>query len=333
MKSLIEYKAISTQKELFSEWFDKMKIVDELKGCQAELSTRHISVLAKTASQTLVTDNLKNKFQEELNALGLKKLSVDLSEAGASRGQSFMQLRLVNNNPVTEILSEGEQKGVALALFIAERRMQLSKNPIILDDPVNSLDHFITAKLVERLSSLGNQIIIFSHNLLLQTSLASLKGLHECGANQISSCKKDTKHLFMYSVNSYGRDKKGVIVELKQDNIANNLLAANKRLKEEPFSRDCSIAVGAILRHTIELIIDEKIFHNQIPVKFHGRKNSIQWEQLKALNPDASIIDKLNALFSRLSGGDLHSGIEQSTNPIEHDELEDIYKELLSISH
>lgn len=333
MKSLIEHKAISTQKELFSEWFDKMKIVNELKGCQAELSTRHISVLAKTASQTLVTDNLKNKFQEELNALGLEKLSVDLSEAGASRGQSFMQLRLVNNNPVTEILSEGEQKGVALALFIAERRMQLSKNPIILDDPVNSLDHFITAKLVERLSSLGNQIIIFSHNLLLQTSLANLKGLHECGANQVSSCKKSTKHLFMYSVNSYGRDKKGVIVELKQDNIANNLHAANKRLKEEPFSRDSSIAVGAILRHTIEIIIDEKIFHNQIPVKFHGRKDSIQWKQLKALNPDASIIDKLNALFNRLSGGDLHSGIEQSANPIGHDELEDIYKELFSIFH
>lgn len=333
MKSLVEYKAISTQKNLFCEWFKNMDNVEKLKHCQSELSTRSISILAKTASQTLVTENLRTKFKEELDALGLKKLSVDLSEAGASHGQSFMQLNLINNNSLTEILSEGEQKGVALALFIAERRMQLSKNPIILDDPVNSLDHFITAKLVERLSSLDNQIIIFSHNLLLQTSLASLKGLHVCGVNQISSCKNDTKHLFMYSVNSYGRDKKGVIIELKQDNVANNLLAAKKRLKETPFSNDCSISVGAILRHTIELIIDETIFHNQIPVKFHGKKNTIQWEQLKKLNPDAAIIDKLSALFSRLSGGDLHSGIEQSNNPIEHDELEDIYNELVSIRH
>lgn len=76
-----------------------------------------------------------------------------------------------------------------------------------------------------------------------------------------------------------------------------------------------------------------KFFYNQIPVKFHGRKDSINWELLKKLNPDASIIDKLNALFNRLSGGDLHSGVEQSNNPIEHDELEDIYKELLSISN
>ena len=328
MKPLIEYKLISSQKDLFVEWFEKIDNVNELKKCQLELSTRSISILARTASQTLVTENLKTKFQEELDALGLKKLSVNLTDAGTSRGQAFMQLKLFNNNSVSDVLSEGEQKGVALALFIAERRMQLSQNPIILDDPVNSLDHFITAKLVERLSRLGNQIIIFSHNLLLQTSLVNLRGIHECGVNQKSSCGKSTKHLFMYSVTSHNRDKKGVITEKKQDNVANNLKKVQNLLNRTPFSDDCSIMVGAILRHTIELIIDEKIFNNQIPVKFHGRKNTIQWEQLKNLNPDVTMIDKLNGLFSRLSGGDLHSGIEQSDNPIDHDELEEIYNEL-----
>lgn len=331
MKPLVENKLISSQKDLFVEWFEKIDNVNELKKCQSELSTRGISSLARTASQTLVTENLKTKFQEELDALGLKKLSVDLTDAGTLRGQAFMQLKLFNNNSVSDVLSEGEQKGVALALFIAERRMQLSQNPIILDDPVNSLDHFITAKLVERLSRLGNQIIIFSHNLLLQTSLLNLRGIHECGVNQKSSCGKPTKHLFMYSVAAHNRDKKGVITEKKQDNVANNLKNAHNLLNKIPFSDDYSIMVGAILRHTIELIIDEKIFNNQIPIKFHGRKNTIQWEQLKTLNPDVTMIDKLNGLFSRLSGGDLHSGIEQSDNPIDHDELEDIYKELAKV--
>lgn len=328
MKPLVEYKLISSQKDLFIEWFNKIDKVNELKKCQSELSTRGISTLARIASQTLVTENLKTKFQEELDALGLKKLSVDLTDAGTLRGQAFMQLKLFNNNPVSNILSEGEQKGVALALFIAERRMQLSENPIILDDPVNSLDHFITAKLVERLSRLENQIIIFSHNMLLQTSLLNLRGIHECGVNQKSSCRKTTKHLYMYSVTSHNRDKKGVITEKKQDNVDNNLKTAYNLLNRTPYSDDYGIIVGAILRHTIELIIDEKIFNNQIPIKFHGRKNSIQWEQLKSLNPDVSMIDKLNGLFSRLSGGDLHSGIERSDNPIDHDELEEIYKEL-----
>lgn len=113
--------------------------------------------------------------------------------------------------------------------------------------------------------------------------------------------------------------------------MANNLKNAYNLLNSTQFNDDYSIMVGAILRHTIELIIDEKIFNNQIPVKFHGRKNTIQWEQLKTLNPDITMIDKLNELFCRLSGGDLHSGIEQSYNPIVHDELEEIYKELAKI--
>ena len=118
---------------------------------------------------------------------------------------------------------------------------------------------------------------------------------------------------------------------MKQDNVANNLSNANKQLNMAPFTDEYSIIVSSILRHTIELIIDEKIFSNQIPVKFHGRKNTIQWEQLKTLNPNVAVIDKLNELFSRLSGGDLHSGVEQSCNPIDHDELEDIYNELVAI--
>ena len=316
MKPLIERNAISKQKELFVDWFDKMHIIEELKKCQTELSTRTISTLAKTASQTLVTENLKSKFQEELDIVGLKKLSVELSDAGASRGQSFMQLRLVNNNSVTDVLSEGEQKGVALALFIAERRMQLSNNPIILDDPINSLDHFITAKLVERLSALDNQIIIFSHDLLLQTSLVNYRGVHECGKNQVSSCKKGTKHLFLYSVKSHGRDSKGVITEMKQDNVRNNLACTKRLLDKTPFTENEI------------LMIDEKVFNNQIPVKFHGRKNTIQWDQLKTLNPDAAVIDTLKRLFDRLSGGDLHLGVESTENPIDHDELENIYNEL-----
>ena len=100
-------------------------------------------------------------------------------------------------------------------------------------------------------------------------------------------------------------------------------------LDMKPF--DSHIALGALLRHTIELMIDEKVFNNQIPVKFHGRKNNISWDQLKLVHADPALIERLNGLFNRLSGGDLHSGIEQSNNPIDYEELKEIYDELNSI--
>lgn len=328
---LLERKSISEQKELFLEWFEDIKKINKLHSHQNKLSTRFVSNLSKSASKKLITDKLVQKFQIELEKLGLSKLHVCLTDTGATKGQNYMQLKLHNNYEVTDILSEGEQKGVALALFLAERQMEVTHNPIILDDPVNSLDHCVTSNLVERLSSLDNQIVIFSHNVLLKSTLINLQGLHECGANQYSSCKKDTRHLFLYKVRDYGRDQKGVVCEDKQDNVANQLSAVKKILEKQPFQDNDSISAAAQLRHIIELLIDEKIFNRQIPIEYHGRKNNIPWDKLKLLNPDVALIDKLNHLFNRLSGGSLHVGIEQTENPLDHAELESIYNELKGI--
>ena len=119
--------------------------------------------------------------------------------------------------------------------------------------------------------------------------------------------------------------------EDKQDNVSNNLNEVKKLLEKLPFTNQDSISVGAQLRHVIELLIDEKVFNGQIPIEFHGRKNNIPWEQLKGINPDVTLVDKLKDLFSRLSGGSLHVGIEQTENPIDHAELESIYNELKAI--
>lgn len=328
---LLERKAICEQKDLFKRWFEDMHKIHVMQRLQGKLSTRTVSNLAKIASKELITNNLFRKFQEELKALGLDKLDVTLIESGVSKGNTYMQLKLHNNHEVTDILSEGEQKGVALALFLAERQMEVAKNAIIMDDPVNSLDHFITSRLVERLVSLNNQIIIFSHHLLLKSSLMNLPGLHECGVNQHASCHKHTRHLFLYKVWDYGRDRKGVVYEDKQDNVANNLNAVKKLLEKQPFQNQDSISAGAQLRHVIELLIDEKVFNGQIPIEFHGRKNNIPWDQLKGINQDVTLIDKLKNLFSRLSGGSLHAGVEQAENPIDFAELESIYNELKGI--
>lgn len=325
---LLERKAINEQKDLFKRWFEEMNKIHVLQGLQGKLSTRNVSNLAKIASKELITNNLFRKFKDELKALGLDKLDVNLIESGVSKGHTYMQLKLHKNHDVTDILSEGEQKGVALALFLAERQMEVAKNPIVMDDPVNSLDHFITSRLVERLVCLNNQIIIFSHHLLLKSTLMNLPGLHECGVNQHASCHKTTRHLFLYKVWDYGRDHKGVVYEEKQDNVPNNLSDVKKLLDKQPFQNQDSISAGALLRHIIELLIDKKVFNGQIPIEFHGRKNNIPWDQLKGINTDVTLVDKLKNLFSRLSGGSLHVGIEQAENPIDYAELESIYNEL-----
>lgn len=316
MTGLLEHQAIAAQKELFADWFQKMQMVKEYIDCQSELSTRYISSLSKEASRHLLTDSLREKFQEELDALKLGDLKVSLGEEGASRGQSYMKIKLDTEINTREILSEGEQKGVALALFIAERRMQATKNPIILDDPVNSLDHHITAHLMERLVDLGNQIIIFSHHLLLKKDLLALNTIHECGPGQVGSCKAVTKHLFMYSVYAY-HERMGHVVDSKKENAKSFIEAARRTLSKQDFCDEDILVCGSQLRKAIEMMVDEVVFCGLTPLEYRGsKKTAIQWEKLKALNPQPDLVETLHGFYSLLSDGNLHLSMESCEHPV-----------------
>ena len=71
------------------------------------------------------------------------------------------------------MLSEGEQKVLALADFLAEARLTGITAPIIFDDPVNSLDHRRIDEVADRITSLAQaeQVIVFTHDILLATNL------------------------------------------------------------------------------------------------------------------------------------------------------------------
>ena len=79
----------------------------------------------------------------------------------------------VKNN---QILSEGEQRALALACFLAEIGGDDARHGIIVDDPVSSLDHPRIRKVARRLvaeSKKGRQVIIFTHNLVFFNDVVS----------------------------------------------------------------------------------------------------------------------------------------------------------------
>jgi hypothetical protein len=74
----------------------------------------------------------------------------------------------------TEILSEGEQRAVALADFLTEISLNPGNAGIVLDDPVTSQDHQRKEHIADRLVREANarQVIIFMHDLVFLTMLA-----------------------------------------------------------------------------------------------------------------------------------------------------------------
>lgn len=131
---------------------------------------RSLTEVSKTASQDLVNRDFASRFEEECRAL--RTPDVQLEFIGRE-GRAQRRKTLSRNYRLSQILSEGEQKVLALADFIAEARMGESCAPIIFDDPINSLDHRRLHEVADRIAHLAptRQVVLFTHNIWLATEL------------------------------------------------------------------------------------------------------------------------------------------------------------------
>jgi len=75
----------------------------------------------------------------------------------------------------SKILSEGEQRAIALADFLTEIQICKISGGLIFDDPVNSLDHERKAYIAKRLvkESIDRQVIILTHDISFLYDLIS----------------------------------------------------------------------------------------------------------------------------------------------------------------
>ena len=149
------------------ELLDRMKTKAALEKCKLCLKTRPISDKSKEFSTVAVTDELRKALDKEFNALGIGHIKTELKEK-IVRGKMFHQLLLdlPIANKIEEILSEGEQRVIALGSFFAELALANHSCGIVFDDPVSSLDHWrrlnVASRLVEEAKS--RQVIVFTHD-------------------------------------------------------------------------------------------------------------------------------------------------------------------------
>jgi len=157
---------------------------------QAHASTDSASITrkGKNVISEALTPQLKGAIQSELELLDATHLPLNLKPSG-SKGETLHQLELKGAKPdrkvsLTDVLSEGEQRVVALAGFFAEIGLGHHSCPIVLDDPVSSLDHRYRATIAARLvsESKKRQVLIFTHDIAflldLQEKAGELGGIH-----------------------------------------------------------------------------------------------------------------------------------------------------------
>lgn len=141
---------------------------ERLNRCLAGLKTNAISLKASELAEKAVTRDLQDALRKEFGALGVADLNVSLQHRSL-KGKARLKLKLgfPQARNVRDILSEGEQRAIAIASFLAEVGLAGGKGGIIFDDPVSSLDHrcrdFVAGRLVSE--AVHRQVIVFTHDV------------------------------------------------------------------------------------------------------------------------------------------------------------------------
>ena len=148
------------------------KRVEKLNSERQGITTvlQRISRLAREASQKLINEQFEIIFRGECEAL--RAPDIKLGFVGRE-GRPVRQRALQGDHKPSTVLSEGEQKVVAIADFIAEVKMSDSAVPVIFDDPVSSLDHRRAREVAERIGALASdhQVVVFTHDIYFTNSL------------------------------------------------------------------------------------------------------------------------------------------------------------------
>tara|TARA_R110000868_G_scaffold56323_2_gene174348 strand:+ start:10929 stop:13625 length:2697 start_codon:yes stop_codon:yes gene_type:complete len=266
---LSDEKRLSEQIEIVVERRNRLEERKRLVACRDQCGSRAITRRITDRRREILTPTLKTALDKELNALGLTHIPLNLADRGDG-ADSIVEIaltarqRIANNS---DVLSEGEQRALALACFLAELGEIGANHGIIVDDPVSSLDHNRMQAVAERLAeeaAKGRQVIVFTHNIVFHYMLWSEARRAGVGRHRE----------WMRSV---GNDRFGVI---EHDKKPGQMKGVSERLQEieqefrtladgaydhtDQDFRPALIGLYATMRETWERIIEEILFNNAV---------------------------------------------------------------------
>ena len=133
------------------------------------LVLRSLTASAKEASEELLNKDFGRRFEEECRRLRAPKVTLNFP----GRQGQVARRKLVGSYKPTAILSEGEQKALALADFLAEVTSMPAASPVVFDDPITSMDYRRIHEVCDRIVALSSdhQIIVFTHNIWFAAKL------------------------------------------------------------------------------------------------------------------------------------------------------------------
>jgi ABC-type phosphate transport system ATPase subunit len=235
-----------------------------LSRCHAALNPGTVSRKLTALAATYVTEALAAAMNAELKALGYKRrVQPDLT-GRTELGVTKVTLRLQEiTAKASKVLSEGEQRALGMAMFIAELESLPHTSTVIFDDPSTSLDHVYRRAIARRLVALAEtrQVLVFTHDAVFLTELAMALQRADRPASYKTIGWDESPGLVSEGLTWATMDTKARLADLRDR--AKALSAPEDSYPDDELERQ--IAAGySSLRGTVERAIREVFLNNTV---------------------------------------------------------------------
>lgn len=301
------------------------KISDVLAAIRS--TKQKFSTKAKSIISQLVTPDFISNFKSELEFMGV---SLDVKISPVVRDLDTSHSFTIATKRPGKVLSEGEQKVISLSAFLAEIKTFRNSAPIILDDPVSSLDHMYREKIAERLAkeALTRQVIVFTHDLSL---IMEVEG--KCDDIALSLGKGPARSTF--TIRRNGKDSgfcyskapwRGMSTSQRAQSLDEDVHSIKSLYESDRESYNQKAAlIYCLLREAWESLVEQDLFC-QIVTRGRNSVQTLRLDELKIESTDANIITLNMAKTSNWMFGHDKSRALTENRPAPTDILEDIAK-------
>lgn len=236
----------------------------KLSRCYNALNPQGVSRKLTGLAKTHVTDTLAAAMNAELEALGYRRRVRPELTGRTNLGLTKVTLRLNDTAlKASKVLSEGEQRAMGLAMFLAELESHAHTSAVVFDDPSTSLDHRYRRAIAKRLVAMAarRQVLVFTHDAVFLTELAMELRRVDCAANYMTIGWDDAPGLVSEGLTWATMDANARLQDLRTRTEA--LKADQTGRPVEEIERQ--VAAGyTSLRGTIERAIREVFLNNTV---------------------------------------------------------------------
>jgi energy-coupling factor transporter ATP-binding protein EcfA2 len=258
---LADRKILSANRDQLVKRRDLLKKDGLYAAALAEVQTGEITKKANALLDTHLNQAVMDQYNAERAVLEISHLKIGLSRKSDPTKAIFQTTSGTSLTKVTsEILSEGEQRALALAAFLTEVAVTAGSGPIVVDDPVSSLDRDRGKKVAERIAAeaLKRQVIVFTHDLIFFNDL--------CDQADRAGVPNDTIALFADKVNAGKIDPAGILwkglnVKRRLGQLKQMFAPLGKLHQTSPAQYEIDVKnLYGRLRDAYERLVEEYIF-------------------------------------------------------------------------